>query len=208
MKPVFNLPNVITATRILLTPVFIVLLVSGDRVLIQCSAAVFLVAAISDWYDGWYARRYNVTSAFGRFFDPLADKVLTIAAFFAFTFMGLLPLWMVLIIVGRDVLVTVLRIIADRRGHPVVTSRLAKLKTALQLAFLWYIVVVLTLQNVEWLHAVLGAPFLNALTTPLLLDVMLGVIALLSVVTAVLYLIANRHLLRVLLHGNVARSTP
>jgi CDP-diacylglycerol--glycerol-3-phosphate 3-phosphatidyltransferase len=208
MKPVLNLPNIITATRIILTPVFIVLLVSGDGVLIQCSAAVFLVAAITDWYDGWYARRYNVMSAFGRFFDPLADKVLTSAAFFAFAFLGMLPLWMVIIIVGRDVLITILRVVADLRRQPVVTSRLAKFKTALQLVFLWYLVVVFTLQNVGWLSSVLDRDFLLALTSDWIIYLTLGVLVLLSILTAVLYLIANRHLLRVLFHGNVARTTP
>lgn len=208
MKPEVNFPNIITATRILLTPVFIVLLVSGDSVLIQCSAAVFLVAAITDWYDGWYARRYNVMSAFGRFFDPLADKVLTTAAFFAFVFLGLLPLWMVIIVVARDFLVTVLRIVADVRQQPVVTSRLAKWKTAMQLVFLWYLVGVLTLQNIHWLNSVIDPRFLAALTSWWVLDVSFGLLTLLSVITAAMYLTANRHLLRLLINGNVARSTP
>src|SRR5690349_760050 len=90
MKPEFNLPNIITASRIILTPAFIVLLVSDHSILVQLSAAVFIVAAISDWYDGWYARKYNAMSAFGRFFDPLADKVLVGSAFFAFVFLGVL----------------------------------------------------------------------------------------------------------------------
>ncbi len=96
-----QLPNIITASRIVLTPLFIYLLMSGDGVMVQASAGVFLVAAISDWYDGWYARKYNAMSSFGRFFDPLADKVLIGAAFFAFAFLDILSLWMVLAIVGR-----------------------------------------------------------------------------------------------------------
>lgn len=77
MKPTLNIPNAITASRILLTPLFLWLLLSNDGTLVQIAAAVFLVAAVSDWYDGWYARRYNAMSAFGTFFDPLADKFLS-----------------------------------------------------------------------------------------------------------------------------------
>src|SRR5688500_2539287 len=156
MKLDFRPPNIITASRIVLTPAFVVLMVSEDAIAVQISAAVFLVAALSDWYDGWYARRYNMMSAFGRFFDPLADKVLVGAAFFAFVSLGILPMWMVLITIGRDVLVTILRLIADRRKTPLITSKLAKAKTAGQLIFLWYIVGAYTLQRVEWIRELVG----------------------------------------------------
>ncbi len=200
MKPELNFPNIITASRILLTPVFIWLLVSNDAVFVQLSAAVFLIAAVSDWYDGWYARRYNAMSAFGRFFDPLADKVLIGAAFFAFAFMNILPLWMVVIIVARDVLLTVLRVIADRKGQPVVTSRLAKWKTAFQLIFLWYIVAALTAGHIQWLKVWLGREFLSALFSPLVILIPMILLTALSVITAVQYLIENRHVFTV--NGN------
>ena len=207
MKPEFNLPNMITASRILLTPVFIFLLVSDNSILVQCAAAVFLIAAISDWYDGWYARRYNETSAFGRFFDPLADKVLTGAAFFAFVFMNVLPLWMVIVTVGRDFIVTLLRVAADRRHTPVVTSRLAKVKTAMQLVFLWYIVAVVTLGNIEWLRVALPPKFLAGLSNPWVVQGSMLLLTALSVVTLGQYLLENRHLLRILINGNYARTT-
>jgi CDP-diacylglycerol--glycerol-3-phosphate 3-phosphatidyltransferase len=207
MKPEFNLPNMITASRIVLTPVFIFLMVSSDGILVQCAAAVFLIAAISDWYDGWYARRYNETSAFGRFFDPLADKVLTGAAFFAFVFLDVLPLWMVIITVGRDFLVTLLRVAADRRHMPMVTSRLAKIKTALQLAFLWYIVAIHTLNSIMWLRTSLSPKFLAGLSDPWIVLGSMLVLTALSVITFVQYLLENRHLLRILINGNYARTT-
>jgi CDP-diacylglycerol--glycerol-3-phosphate 3-phosphatidyltransferase len=207
MKPEINLPNIITLSRILLTPLFIVLLVQNDGVLVQISAGVFLIAAVSDWYDGWYARRYNAMSAFGRFFDPLADKILIGSAFFAFAFMGFLPFWMVLIIVGRDLLVTLLRVVADRRHQPVVTSRVAKWKTALQLIFLWYVVAVVTMNNVVWLRELLGPEILRRLIAPPVITTSMLLLTVLSLLTAIQYVIENRHILRLRVHGNIARST-
>lgn len=204
MKPE-HLPNIITASRILLTPLFIWLMMSNDGMLVQLSAGVFLLAAISDWYDGWYARKYNAMTRFGRFFDPLADKVLIGAAFFAFVFLGRLPLWMVCIVVGRDILVTVLRVVADRRGQPVVTSRLAKWKTALQLIFLWYVVVAFTLHNIQWLVGYVRRPVLERLFDPWIINGSMLVLTILSIVTAIQYLIENRHLLS-FSNGNFARN--
>jgi CDP-diacylglycerol--glycerol-3-phosphate 3-phosphatidyltransferase len=207
MKPEFTLPNIITASRILLTPLFIWLVVSEDGILVQLSAAVFLVAAISDWYDGWYARKYNSMSAFGRFFDPLADKVLIGSALFAFVFLHLLSLWMVIIIVGRDLLVTVLRVVADRKRKPVVTSRLAKWKTAFQLIFLWYIVGAFTLRNIVWLRDRYSMAAIDSLFSPWIVESAMIVLTLLSIVTAVQYLIENRHVLPFFSDNNLARTT-
>jgi CDP-diacylglycerol--glycerol-3-phosphate 3-phosphatidyltransferase len=207
MKPEFTFPNIITASRILLTPLFIWLMLSDDSLMVQLSAAVFLVAAISDWYDGWSARRYNSMSAFGRFFDPLADKVLIGAGLFAFVFLDVLSFWMVAIIVGRDFLVTVLRIVADRKRKPVVTSRLAKWKTALQLVFLWYIVGAFTLKNVHWLRESLSMPVINSLFSGWIINSWMILLTLLSLVTAIQYVIENRHVLPFFSNSSLARTT-
>ena len=206
MKPTLNIPNAITASRILLTPLFLWLLLSNDGTLVQIAAAVFLVAAVSDWYDGWYARRYNAMSAFGTFFDPLADKIFIGAAFFAFAALGVLQLWMVIVIVARDLLTTVLRIIADRRGSPVVTSRLAKWKTALQLVFLWYVVAAWTVNNVPYLHEMFSTNGENVLLSPWIVNSVMLLLVVLSVITAFTYLIENRHVIRLSGGSNVART--
>ncbi len=204
MKPEY-LPNIITGSRILLTPLFIWLMLSNDGILVQLSAAIFLLAALTDWWDGWYARKYNAMSSFGRFFDPLADKVLIGSAFFAFVFLGRLSFWMVLVVVGRDLLVTVLRIVADRRRQPVVTSRLAKWKTAMQLVFLWYVVAAFTLHNIQWLGGYIDRTVIERLLAPWLIDGSMIVLTILSLVTAAQYLIENRHLLT-FSNGNVVRT--
>lgn len=195
MKPELNIPNAVTALRVLLTPLFIWFLMSSDGVLVQVSAAVFLLAALSDWYDGWHARRYKAQSRFGTFFDPLADKVLVGAALIAFGSLGLLPMWMVLVVVGRDVLVTALRIFAERRGKAVVTGLLAKWKTGGQLLFLWYVVVVFTMNRVGWVQRAFHPSTFTNLLSPGTLYIPMIVLTALSVVTAVQYLIDNRYAL-------------
>ena len=141
------LPNQLTILRIILTPVFLVLFLSGDTLLIQISLGVYIVAAITDWYDGWLARKFNYITDWGKFLDPLADKILTSAAFIAFVYLDVLELWMVLIIVLRDFIVTGVRAYADYQGVAFTTSRSAKWKTFIQMIFIYYLLVIYTLMK-------------------------------------------------------------
>lgn len=137
-----TIPNQLTIARIILTPVFVFLFLSTDTTMNQISLFVFLVAALTDWYDGWLARKFNYISELGRFLDPLADKILTSTAFFAFVYVGLLDFWMVLIIVIRDFIVTILRLYGQYKKRTFATSFLAKVKTSAQMIFLYYLLVV------------------------------------------------------------------
>src|SRR3990172_4875388 len=91
-------PNQLTLLRILLTPVFVYFLFSDKPIDKQIALGIFIIAAITDWYDGYVARRWGYITRWGKFLDPLADKVLTSAAFFSFVVIGYAELWMVLII--------------------------------------------------------------------------------------------------------------
>jgi CDP-diacylglycerol--glycerol-3-phosphate 3-phosphatidyltransferase len=137
-----TIPNQLTITRIILTPIFAFLFLSNDKSLNQISLFVFLIAALTDWYDGWLARKYNYISELGKFLDPLADKILTSTAFFAFVYLGLLNFWMVLIIVIRDLFVTLLRVYGQYKKRTFSTTFLAKVKTSLQMIFLYYLLFV------------------------------------------------------------------
>ena len=136
------LPNQLTVLRIILTPVYLFLFLSEDPLLKQISLAVFIIAALTDWYDGWLARKFNYITSWGKFWDPLADKILTSAAFIGFVLLGLIPLWMVIIIIIRDLIITTLRAYADYKGRSFPTSYYAKWKTLLQMTFLYYLLVV------------------------------------------------------------------
>lgn len=136
------LPNQLTVLRIILTPVFLFLFLSENPLLKQISLAVFIIAALTDWYDGWLARKFNYITNWGKFWDPLADKILTSAAFVGFVILNIIPLWMVIIIIVRDLIITTLRAFADYKDRSFPTSYYAKWKTLLQMAFLYYLLVV------------------------------------------------------------------
>ncbi len=147
------LPNQLTILRIILTPVFLVLFLSGNPLLKQISLGVYIIAALTDWYDGWLARKFNYITAWGKFWDPLADKILTSAAFLGFVILGIIPLWMVIIIAARDFLVTGFRAYADYRGRSFPTSYYAKWKTFIQMAFLYYLLIVNVGQNTAQIYS-------------------------------------------------------
>ncbi len=193
------LPNQLTTLRIILTPVFLFLFISGDSVLIQISLVVYIIAAITDWYDGWLARKFNYITTWGKFMDPLADKILTSTAFFAFVEIGELELWMVIVVVFRDVLVTGLRLFAEWKKKSFTTSYLAKIKTVVQMVFIFYLLIVFTLQENEFLYSHFSSVF-NILTNSTAIYYSMLVITIFTFTTGVLYIFQNRVLISRLFH--------
>jgi CDP-diacylglycerol--glycerol-3-phosphate 3-phosphatidyltransferase len=135
------LPNQLTILRIVLTPVFLFFFLSDSPLFKLISLGIFIIAALTDWYDGWLARKFNYITNWGKFWDPLADKILTSAAFIGFVILDIIPLWMVLIIILRDLIITTLRAYADYKDFSFPTSYYAKWKTFLQMAFLYYLLI-------------------------------------------------------------------
>ena len=136
------LPNQLTILRIILTPVFLFFFLSDDPLFKQISLGIFIIAALTDWYDGWLARKFNYITNWGKFWDPLADKILTSTAFLGFVLIGVIDLWMVIIILLRDFIVTGLRAYADYKDFTFPTSYYAKWKTFIQMTFLYYLLIV------------------------------------------------------------------
>lgn len=132
-------PNQLTILRILLTPVFIFLLFSQNIYVKYLSLFIFLIATLTDWYDGYFARKYGYVTTWGKFLDPLADKILVSSTLYALFYLGKVELWMVNIIVLRDFLITGLRSYAQWRRQPVVTSQIAKIKTTAQMVLVYFI---------------------------------------------------------------------
>ena len=132
-----NIPNILTSFRILLIPVFLYFLFSDFNHAKTISFLIFILASTTDALDGFYARKYNLISRFGIFFDPIADKLLVLSAFYSFMFIPALSeevkLWMIFLISFRDILVTILRMIMEYKGITMVTSKIGKLKTILQM---------------------------------------------------------------------------
>ena len=145
------LPNLLTSIRVLLVPIFLYCLFTDYNHGKFIALIIFLIAASTDAYDGIIARKYNLVSKFGIFFDPLADKILILSAFYAFMFIPILSpmvkLWMVVLISFRDVVITILRTILQYKGVTMITSKLGKLKTALQLITINVILIFLILNS-------------------------------------------------------------
>jgi CDP-diacylglycerol---glycerol-3-phosphate 3-phosphatidyltransferase len=128
-----KIPTQLTVLRIVLAPVLYVLLISNEA---GWAGIVFIVAAASDWWDGHIARSMNLVTPLGAFLDPLADKLLTGAAFIAFAWMGFIPWWMVAVILLRDIYMTYFRVVADSMGLSLRTTNFAKGKTFVQMTFI------------------------------------------------------------------------
>jgi len=145
------IPNFLTSTRILLVPVFLYCLFTDFSHGKLLALIVFLSAAITDAYDGKIARKYDIESKFGIFFDPLADKLLVLSAFYGFMFLPVLSttikLWMIILISFRDILVTLMRTLMQYKGVTMITSKAGKLKTFLQITTINFILIYLILQS-------------------------------------------------------------
>ncbi len=139
-----RVPNILSALRILLAPLFFYLYLQDAVVWAALGMLVFILAAITDYLDGYFARRYDVSSSLGVFLDPLADKILTFAGFICLAFIDSeqFPCWIIGIIVFRDIFVTGLRIWSDYRGVSMKTLYSAKVKTFAQMIFLYIVLVI------------------------------------------------------------------
>jgi len=149
-----TLPNQLSFLRILLSPVFLFLFLSEDQLYKELSIVVFLLAVFTDWYDGWHARKFGLESKLGIFIDPLADKLLTSAAFIGFYIKGFMPGWMVVIIVARDLIITMLRSYHEIKGITMKTSFIAKTKTFIQMSYIFLIVLLIGIQTYSESEAV------------------------------------------------------
>ncbi|MGE7020300.1 CDP-diacylglycerol--glycerol-3-phosphate 3-phosphatidyltransferase [Solibacillus cecembensis] len=140
-----NIPNKITVSRILLIPIFVIVMMFdfgwGNMTLFGAEmqvnyfigALIFIFASATDWVDGYYARKYDLVTNLGKFLDPLADKLLVSAAFILLVEIDLAPAWIVIIIISREFAVTGLRLILAGQGEVVAANQLGKVKTWAQI---------------------------------------------------------------------------
>lgn len=141
-------PNQLSIVRILLSPIFLFLALSENITSFRISFLVYLIATITDWCDGWYARKYKSITRIGVFLDPFADKVLTTFAFVFFYIKNIMPLWMLIIVAARDLVVTLLRSYDEYKGKTLKTSYIAKVKTFIQMTYIFVILVLMNLEKI------------------------------------------------------------
>ncbi len=130
-----NTPNKLTVARMIIVPFLVVFLLTGwggdaNRYI---SLALFVVASVTDWFDGYLARKNNLVTNFGKFMDPLADKLLVCSAMICMIELNRLPAWFVIIIIGREFIISGFRLIAAENGIVIAANYWGKFKTASQM---------------------------------------------------------------------------
>ncbi|MFA5411125.1 MAG: CDP-diacylglycerol--glycerol-3-phosphate 3-phosphatidyltransferase [Candidatus Omnitrophota bacterium] len=145
-----NTANKITVLRMILTAVFLLFFVWWEKVWWTkvISLVIFTLAALSDFLDGLIAKRKNMITDFGKFWDPFADKVLVLAAFAAFLYLRFINVWMFMAIISREILITSLRLFALNKGKVLAASRAGKHKTASQMTVIFLILGFVVFQEV------------------------------------------------------------
>lgn len=129
----YNLPNILTFCRIASVPIVVGLLFSDSREMGFWAALIFSVASVTDWLDGYLARKWEIVTVMGKFLDPLADKLIVMAALIMLIPLGRVPAWAVFLIIARETLVTGLRSVASSEGIVIAASDLGKYKTIFQM---------------------------------------------------------------------------
>lgn len=185
-----NFPNTLSLIRILLAPVFLWFFLSDSPVKVFLSFIVFTLAALTDWYDGWYARKYGFKTRWGQFLDPLADKILTSSAFVGFyllkqkdpAFLGtaeFIPMWILIaVILFRDIVLTIVRSVQELRGREFKTSMVSKTKTFIQMTFIFLVIGFYAIASIS------GGAFSQSLISYLHSDINYYILLLITLLTA------------------------
>ena len=188
-----NIPNLLSALRIILTPFVLYLYSSQESQYQILGIIVFFIASFTDWYDGYYARKHNIVTRLGQFLDPLADKILNLSVSLIFVHKGYIFYWVFYSIAIRDLLVTILRLFALQKNQPVVTSYLAKWKTAIYMFLLFFIMITELLLNFD--YTLEWSLYKSNITV---LGILWIITAVLSIYTGIVYCIDNRsHIVQV-----------
>lgn len=178
-----NLPNKLTVARIILTPFYLAAMVIDFDYHFLIAAAIFIVASITDFLDGKIARKNNLVTTFGKLCDPVADKMLTTAALLAFMQLGICNIWIVMIVLTREFLVTSFRLVASAQGVVIAAGIWGKLKTASQMVFSILIMLALHFvveRNIDYeMFAIVS-------------NVLLWITAVLTVVSGVKYIVDGK----------------
>lgn len=189
-----NLPNKLTISRVILTFVFMFFLFSKGIWAKSAALATFIIASLTDYYDGLIARRRDDVTNFGKLMDPIADKVLVLAAFSAFVELKLIPAWMVVVIIARELIITGLRLFGATKGKVMAAEAGGKHKTVSQVFAIFTILGFLVVREI----VSLGFGLWNSIWEVWFLRTvfyMMLVVVLLTLISGVSYLQRNKRLL-------------
>ncbi len=187
-----NIPNKLTLIRLLLTAIFVAV-ASLPELSLQYTIAtiLFLTASLTDFLDGYLARKMNLVTDFGKLMDPLVDKILISAVFIMLSGSGLIPAWITIVIIGREFLVTGLRLLATSQGEVLMADSLGKWKTVAQIAAATYYLIHQGGLKKEPLLS-----FVDDLVPKLVGGGLLWTCVLLTIISGLSYMRCNRHLIK------------
>jgi len=188
-----HIPNILTTFRILITPFFIYTFFQPGLVWKLVMFFVFLISTLTDKMDGHLARKYNWESALGKFLDPLADKILITAAFICLIFVNYIDIWMVVVIVLRDIFVTWLRTYGHKLGRPVKTLEIARWKTGVQTVVLYVALAFMILKSFL-AHYGIDSALIAQIDAWRLIWVFMLLATLFTLITGVVYIFENKNL--------------
>ena len=174
-----NTPNKLTVARMILVPFLVLFMLTGwgGEANRYISLAIFVVASVTDWFDGKLARKYNLVTNFGKFMDPLADKLLVCSALICMIELDRLPAWMVIVVIAREFIISGFRLVAADNGVVIAASYWGKFKTTFQM-----IAVCLLIADVEALS--------------LFTQIILWIAVILTVVSLIDYIIKNKDVMK------------
>ncbi len=187
-----NLANKITLMRVIMVPIFVILMMASQipglaglvengtvsqSVLNWCALAVFIIASLTDFLDGYIARKYNMISNFGKFMDPLADKLLVCSALICLLALGRINVFLVLIIIVRDFIISGFRLVASDKGVVIAANMWGKIKTTMQMVMIGFMI-----PDWDAVH--------------IICVILAWVVLFLTVYSLMDYLIRNRHVLK------------
>lgn len=175
-----NLPNKITIFRVFMIPIFLLFMlvssIPGGRYI---AAAIFIIAALSDLLDGYIARKHNLVTNFGKFMDPLADKLLVSSALICLVELKLLPAWIVIVIIAREFIISGFRLIASDNGVVIAASWWGKIKTVVQM-----VMSIMLIINLDFI-------FINILE-----QISIYLAAVLTIISLIDYMVKNKKVLK------------
>ena len=190
-----NLPNKLTLSRIVLTVFFAFFISEENLASVIVATLVFALASLTDYYDGYLAKKHNMTSDFGKLMDPIADKFLILAAFIAFVRMQIVDDWMVLVILGREIVITGLRLFALTKKKVLAAEAAGKHKTVSQIVAIFAILGFLIFR--ESLSAISQWSAALEIWWKTGIDILMLITVALTLISGLSYLWRNRQLLHV-----------
>lgn len=189
-----NLPNKLTIVRMIMVPFFVVFLLLANNTpetyyFKWIALVIFAVASYTDMLDGQIARKYNLVTNFGKFMDPLADKLLVCSALIALTELGFMPAWVTIIIIAREFIISGFRLVASDKGVVIAASYYGKFKTVSQMVTICVMMIIINEQgfaNYTSVFAVLKAAG----------NILIGISLVLTIISLFDYIIKNKHVMK------------